>query len=126
MHDPHLTSGFELPRHVAHLLEAAAHWPATRWRDALRSARDPYHRSRRDVSRTICDALLAFEQRDVDDWMVRDAVRTAIQAALAAPSPAYEARELLEDAALALLARPALPLADLAVLAGPCLPLGAD
>ncbi|MEQ1691289.1 MAG: hypothetical protein ABMA00_08400 [Gemmatimonas sp.] len=114
-----------LPAHVAVLLDTVQRWPTARWREALCTAREPLHRARRNTSRALCDALLSHEERNWHQWLVRDAVRTAIS--LAAPALARHgnglAIELVEDAALAVLARPALPLLDLAVLLGPCLPL---
>ena len=58
-------------------------------------------------------------------WLVRDAVRTVLASGTGRLSRRETAAlgELMEDAALALLARPGLPVADQAVLLGPCLPL---
>ncbi|MBL0170075.1 MAG: hypothetical protein IPP90_04980 [Gemmatimonadaceae bacterium] len=114
-----------LPSQVAMLLDAVTAWSSQRWRAALCTAREPLHRARRDTSRALCDAVLAADHQHLQYWLVRDAVRTSMALSLASGSALNDvlAVELLEDAALAVLARPALPLMDLAVLLGPCLPL---
>lgn len=124
-HDTSDSRALDLPDEVAHLLEAATHWTAQRWSEAIRAAREPLHRERRAISRPLCEALLTHEQRALSNWMVQDAVKTAVESAVQGiqSRQAAIATELLEDAALAVLARPALPLLDLAVLMGPCLPL---
>lgn len=127
-HDEFDSQPLELPDEIVQLLQAATQWTAQRWSEAILTARGPLHRGRRAISRPLCEALLAHEQRALSDWLVRDAVRTAVASAVPrlAASESAIATELLEDAALAMLARPALPMLDLAVLAGPCWPLRAD
>jgi hypothetical protein len=120
-----VTADSSLPPRVAEFFESVGRWDAARWRTALLAARIPLHRERRAVSRPLCEAILADQGDKLRCWMVRDGVRTALEC-LARSGPAREREgiaEVLEDGALALLARPALPLTDLAVLIGPCLPL---
>lgn len=115
----------EIPASVTPLLDSLAAWPESQWRLALGSACSEAHRARRATSRAVCDAVLQLERRMLEDWLTRDAVRTLV--ASSAPRLSRrgttQAIEMVEDAALAMLARPGLPLVDLAVLLGPCLPL---
>ncbi len=114
-----------LSQPVTALLTAVSHWSPLRIRQAIVGAGLPSHRGRRETARALCESILVHEGRSLEMWLVRDAVRTV----LASSAPRLSRREadildeLIEDAALALLARPGLPVADLAVLLGPCLPL---
>jgi len=114
-----------LPASVTQLLEGLAGWSEARWREALCSARSDTHGARRATSRALCDAVLQHEHRMLDAWLTRDAARTVVE--VSAPRLSHRAfalaTEMVEDASLAMLARPGLPLTDLAVLLGPCLPL---
>jgi hypothetical protein len=114
-----------LPESVMRLLDGSLRWTSDQWRRALMTTQDAYRRDRRAVSRALCDALLSHDGHLLRVWLVQDAVQTTLES-LPVRLPAGgtgQAIELLEDAALALLARPALPLHDLAVLMGPCLPM---
>lgn len=108
---------------VAQLFACAAHWSPERWHRAVTTARAVEHRTPRAVSRLLCDALLASDAAACVHWGVHDLARTTVQIARVPRRLADDGLALLEDAALALLARPALSLGDLAVLMQPCLPL---
>ena len=114
-----------LPEPVSRFLESTLHWTPDRWHRALSTARDIQRVERRAVSRAICDALLSHKGRALSEWLVRDAAQTTVESLPLSlpPRRAMIAVEILEDAALALLARPALPLQDLAVLLAPFLPM---
>lgn len=124
MSDRILPPPLTLPQRVIDLLESTAQWSSSRWSNALDCAGALSRRDQRTTSRALCDAVLAHEERALHAWMVRDAVRTTL--ALRLPSSVRQharlASELLEDAGMAALARPALPLLDFAVLVRPCLP----
>jgi hypothetical protein len=122
---------------VDELFETVLQWPATRWRQALgQAAEASYTRERqhplgaalderRRTSVVLRDAVLSVEGLALAAWFTADAARTVTQLLPPTFTPHEHvlARELLTDAALALLARPALPTIDLAVLLAPFLPL---
>jgi|GEM_PF-3078053 len=123
---------------VEQFFESVRHWPAPRWHAALalaqssrqdararqRPAGDPLSERRR-TSVVLRDAVLNVEGLALAAWFTADAARTLAHLLPPTLSPHERvlARELLTDAALALLARPALPTLDLAVLLAPFLPL---
>lgn len=125
MTDRILPPPLTLPQPVLDLIESTAQWSPTRWSNALDCAGAGFRRDQRATSRALCDAVLAHEERLLYAWMVRDAVLTTLALRLP-PSVRRHSRlatELLEDAGMAALARPALPLLDFAILVRPCLPL---
>jgi hypothetical protein len=132
------TSPFSTPSaDVTRFFETVAHWPVPRWREVLAGAetavdtsgsgRAPFDRlsARGRTSAALRDAVINVEGLALAAWFTADTARTVSQllpAALTAEEHRV-ARELLTEAALALLARPALPTLDLAVLLAPFLPL---
>jgi hypothetical protein len=120
---------------LARFFETVAQWPLPRWREALACADIgaapgrpvPSHSlaARGRTSAALRDAVLRVEGLALAAWFTADTARTVAQL-LPETFSAEEhrlARELLTDAALALLARPALPTMDLALLLAPFLPL---
>ena len=107
------------------LFATVSHWSSGRWRSAISATDDCAFRAKRGVARLLCDAIIATEQPPIADWLVRDLARTAAET-LGPRKDRRRATEMLEDAALALLARASLARVDQAVLLRPCLPLPLD
>ena len=120
-----VTSVRAVPVEVQAFLDAAAAWPGARWRRCVADERSRSSTERRAIARVLCDAVLAANGLRMVAWFATDAAETTagIVQDMLAPADHLLATNLLIDAALAILARPALPTLDLAVLLTPFLPL---
>ncbi len=120
-----VTSVRAVPIEVQVFLDAVVAWPTARWQRCIADERTRVSAERRATARELCDAVLAADGLRMVAWFTTDAAETTagIVQDVLAPADHLLVTNLLTDAALAILARPALPTLDLAVLLTPFLPL---